>query len=275
VNALKTGQLNTALAAYGNYADWQSLGSGFKVSRVQVGNLMDITINTSKAPFNNPDVTKAISMAIDRAAINKSLFNGECMPTSAPLPVGAGSSAAANNQWKYSVKDAKALLAKAGTPNVTINAITIPGIWDTVGQAMRPMLAEAGITLNLRTVSPNELRSTYASGATDAIMLQLNSEVDPLIFLRNNYLTFQMLGTPPAEVKDSIDAMASMQIGSPKRTAELAKVNMYIARNPIHLVICNISNLYAASTKVQGIQDMGWAKTGGGNTDPRGLWVAR
>lgn len=83
-----------------------------------------ILTNNAKAPFNNPDARKAISMAIDREAINNGVFQGALTPATAFItpPFGAFHQASVCGDWcKFDVTKAKEFAARGGlTPGTRI-----------------------------------------------------------------------------------------------------------------------------------------------------------
>ncbi|MDB6094614.1 MAG: extracellular solute-binding protein family 5 [Verrucomicrobia bacterium] len=74
-----------------------------------------VNFNTTKAPFTNPKVRRALSLAIDRAAISSSVFNRARQPASAVTPPGCGGYVAPTGQG-VDYAAARALLAEAGFP---------------------------------------------------------------------------------------------------------------------------------------------------------------
>jgi len=67
-------------------------------------------------PLKNPDVRKALSLAIDRVAIEKRLMNGQSEPAGQLISPGLFGYTDTLKPDVYNAKEAKALLAKAGYP---------------------------------------------------------------------------------------------------------------------------------------------------------------
>ncbi|HEV2759476.1 MAG TPA: peptide ABC transporter substrate-binding protein [Acidimicrobiales bacterium] len=83
-----------------------------------------ILTNNAKAPFNNPDARKALSMAIDREAINKGVYQGFLTPATSFIspPFGQFFQPGVCGDWcKYDPAKAKDLAGRAGlTPGTRL-----------------------------------------------------------------------------------------------------------------------------------------------------------
>ena len=74
-----------------------------------------LTCNNNKAPFDNEDFRKGVSLAINREAICKTIFKGSRTPADGIIPPGiAGYKKGAWEFSKYDVDEAKKYLDKAG-----------------------------------------------------------------------------------------------------------------------------------------------------------------
>jgi len=116
----------------------------------------DIILNTQREPFDDPRVRQALSYALNRQALVRSLF-GYATVQSNPIP--RSSPAFAEDALNYDVRDvekAKALLAEAGYPNGVEFEMFVHRTgaleWDTGAQVIQQSAAEAGFTVNIRGV---------------------------------------------------------------------------------------------------------------------------
>lgn len=76
-----------------------------------------IALPTDTKPFDDPRVRQALNYAIDRAAINKSLYNDLAVPMTSPLPEAQWGYDSSLSPYTYDPAKAKQLLADAGYPD--------------------------------------------------------------------------------------------------------------------------------------------------------------
>lgn len=129
--------------------------SQIKIASVPGTNTVRLNVNSSRKPFDNPDVRRAISLAMNRDEIVQGAFLGEAQP-SAQLPPSTPWSIPLN-QLQYQKRDvaqAKALLASAGYPNgidITLDHLAGYGTYlDRFSELAKSELADAGIRVNIQ-----------------------------------------------------------------------------------------------------------------------------
>ncbi|HEV2673465.1 MAG TPA: ABC transporter substrate-binding protein [Aliidongia sp.] len=125
-------------------------------------------------------VRKAISLAIDRDAINQVAFDGRFLAGNQPFPPGSPYYDAAFPVPKRDLAGARAALASAGVGPVTLELIipTDP-VRAQIGQMIQAMLAEAGITVNLVQSEFVTLLDRARRGDFQADLLAWSGRVDP------------------------------------------------------------------------------------------------
>ena len=112
----------------------------------------DIVVNVDDPPFDDQRVREALSYAIDREAMKRSLFN---LPTVMSNPVPKDSPYFAEDALNYDVRDverAKELLAEAGYPDgVAFDMFEHRTAleYDTGAQVIQQSAAEAGFDVNI------------------------------------------------------------------------------------------------------------------------------
>ena len=116
----------------------------------------DIVVNTRRAPFDDERVRQALSYAIDREALVRSLF-GYATVQSNPIPRSSEAFAEdAPNYDKRDVERAKQLLTEAGYPDGVSFDMFVHRTgaleWDTGAQVIQQSAADAGFTVNIRGV---------------------------------------------------------------------------------------------------------------------------
>ena len=100
---------------------YQPQGSFLKIERFGINYLL---MNNAKAPMNNPDARRAVSMAVDREAINTGVYQGSLTPASALIPPPFGTfhqSGVCGDPCRFDPARAKDLAARGGlTPGTRL-----------------------------------------------------------------------------------------------------------------------------------------------------------
>ncbi|MCU1379078.1 MAG: glutathione transporter substrate-binding protein [Acidimicrobiales bacterium] len=148
----------------------ESSGSA-KVTKLGKPATFTIMPNMREAPFNNPLVREAVSMAIDRKAIVDNLFSGAASEGTQLFGKGnPGFDPSLGVQSKYDPKRAKELLAQAGYPNGFTTKMPcspagtgIPAT-DQVMEAIQSDLAKVGIKVQLDMTEWNAYITRWLKG---------------------------------------------------------------------------------------------------------------
>jgi peptide/nickel transport system substrate-binding protein len=116
----------------------------------------DIILNTQREPFDDPRVRQALSYAIEREALVRSLF-GYATVQSNPIPRSSATFAEdAANYDERDVERARELLAEAGYPDGLEFEMFVHRTgaleWDVGAQVIQQSAADAGFTVNIRAV---------------------------------------------------------------------------------------------------------------------------
>jgi len=112
------GQIEAAKTSYGVSSDGYTVQPGKGVLLGAETAIYFLTLDTKKAPLDNANLRKAISLAINREAINATVYEGSRVPATGMVPPGLPGYV--ENQWpdsKYDVVAAKKALADAGYPD--------------------------------------------------------------------------------------------------------------------------------------------------------------
>jgi ABC-type transport system substrate-binding protein len=113
VASLQSGQYNVAQIPGSEVAAAKAAGLDVQVISSMVVAVLDV--NTSKAPFTDPDVALALQYAIDRQALLKVQQFGYGEVSNQPFPPGyVGHDPSSDGLYGYDPDKARALLAKAG-----------------------------------------------------------------------------------------------------------------------------------------------------------------
>jgi peptide/nickel transport system substrate-binding protein len=160
---------------------------------------MDINLRQNTGPFANEKVRAALEYAVDRAALNKVVFDGLGEPAYQPVPSWSpGYSKSLGTSDSYSPSKAKAMLKAAGYPKGVKFTLIIPAGDATYSRAaalLQSELASAGFTANLQQIPGSDFETdVYVKKEGDAVLSeQLSNGPD----LTNSYeALFESSGFP-------------------------------------------------------------------------------
>ena len=112
------GKITEALSQFGESKNGYTANPGEQVLLGPQTGVYYLLMNNNKPPMDNPDVRRAVSLAINRQAICDIVFDGTRDPAGNILPPGVAGFV--ENSWadsRYDVEAAKKALADAGYPN--------------------------------------------------------------------------------------------------------------------------------------------------------------
>lgn len=158
----------------------QSSGGNFVVRSIPGTEYDYMTLNETRAPYNDARVRQAIASAIDRDAIVKAAqfgngaVNETAIPKSSPWYYGY-------SPYALDVAKAKSLLADAGVHNLTMDMIVTTGWAPSVpeAQVVASELSAIGITVKIRTLDFATWLSEEGAGHYDAYALAWIFGVSP------------------------------------------------------------------------------------------------
>jgi dipeptide transport system substrate-binding protein len=116
------------LIPYPNAADVAAIKADpdLKVSEQEGLNVAYLAYNTTLAPFDKPEVRKALNMAINKQAIVDGVFQGAATPAKNPIPPTMWSYNNAVEDDKYDPEAAKAALEAAGVKDLQMKVWAMP-----------------------------------------------------------------------------------------------------------------------------------------------------
>lgn len=153
IAGMKTGQIDLMFPSAESNLQLKR-DPAIKTLGVTSTNTVRINVNTGQAPFDNVDVRRALSLALNRDEIVKGAFLGEAVPSAQVPP--SYSMALKGSELKYQKYDpaqAKQLLAKAGFPNgldVKLNHLAGYATYlDRFSELLKSQLAAVGIRVTI------------------------------------------------------------------------------------------------------------------------------
>ncbi|KTS02748.1 ABC transporter substrate-binding protein [Microbacterium testaceum] len=169
------------------------------------GSMISWQFNTTKAPFDNPDVRKALSMAVDRDQVTSIGMQGYTIPADCTGLSGAydawrDSDVVDSCTWtKRDLDAAGELLDAAGITRGADGTRVLPdgspfafdfsvgstsSDWVSVGNVISQNLAELGVTVTVAARDWAEVSASYENGTFDSGIVWSNNAPTPYQFYR-------------------------------------------------------------------------------------------
>jgi peptide/nickel transport system substrate-binding protein len=151
------------------------------------GDLNGIKIRCDKKPFDDIRVRQALTYALDREAITKTVYGGLGSVANSPLPPNFAEYDPSIKPIPYDVEKAKALLAEAGYASgftmrvVSFNApLTVnPVGGDKLAEVLQPYWAKVGIQAKIESQDIAAWRAKRLAGDFDILMDGFEGAGDP------------------------------------------------------------------------------------------------
>ncbi|OZD61857.1 ABC transporter substrate-binding protein [Rhodococcus sp. 06-1460-1B] len=152
-----------------------------------------ISLNTERSEFASKQVRQAMNVAIDRDAISRVLYSGDCIPGAQPYPEGyfAHSEELDDSGWaSYDPDRARELLAEAGLPNGFTFTAAVPSlsIYQNNAQVVQQNLADVGIDMRIEVMDATQARARFVTGEADALVGQYGGGTDPGLYVQSAYM---------------------------------------------------------------------------------------
>lgn len=176
--------------------------------------MINLQLNTTKAPFDDVDVRKAISMAIDREAVTSVAMQGythpaDCTGLSDAYETWRSAEVVEACDWTtLDVEGANALLDEAGYPRGEGGVRTLPdgspfafdisvgsasSDWLSVANIISQNLAEIGVTATVDSPDWSAVVAGYEDGSFDSGIVWSNNAPTPYQFYRGAMSTETVL----------------------------------------------------------------------------------
>ena len=259
-NALVSGDIDVALINANQMSAAQSAGLNPVINESALFNYLGI--NAAVAPFDDPEVRRALNMAIDREAISYGLYDGHCTPSAQYVPesspgysdkLGDGSA-----EFPYDPEAAKKILEEHGATDVTITAVP-PNvtIYVQLAEAVQAQLAKVGITMKVNAVPATELVQRFAIDFSAEAVVSVATVINDPQAVHGRYLIPDALFNPGdadyVELNAAADA-AALPLDPAERKPLYETYWDTWVQTPPHIVpICMIHLGAAASDDISGV----------------------
>jgi cationic peptide transport system substrate-binding protein len=148
--------------------------------------------NTSKAPFNDPRMRKALALAVDKTTLLDAVYLGQATRAKSIVPSASWAYQGDARELGYNPVRARELLDEIGIPfnfSMDIWAMPVQRAYNPnamkMAQMIKSYLNEVGITLNIVSYDWNIFRENLTLGIHDSVLIGWNADNgDPDNFYR-------------------------------------------------------------------------------------------
>jgi peptide/nickel transport system substrate-binding protein len=221
----------------------------------------NLYMNTNIAPLDNVQVRQAISMALNRDAMNASQ-QGLCPPAFQAFGPGMAGYMKGYTGLGEDVNKAKELIQSAGATGATIKVMTtIVAPFPTLTQIAQAQLAAIGLKLDIVQQPGSTFRTLYSQGgygmlmAPDSLNAPDSSQVVNLF-----YTGYQNPGAKDPATVAEIHTALGLPIGSAQRDQAFQQINKDLMTKDLTWApLCSVTNIFVANKKVIGLDQMPFA----------------
>ncbi len=148
--------------------------------------------NTSKAPFNNAKVRRALALAVDKTSILDAVYLGQATRAKGLVPSASWAYQSDAKELGYNPVEARKMLKEAGIPNnfiMDIWAMPVQRAYNPnamkMAQLIKRYLSDVGIQVNIVSYDWNIFRENLRLGMHDSVLIGWNADNgDPDNFYR-------------------------------------------------------------------------------------------
>lgn len=178
--ALESGEIDLAWAIPPEQGFAAAEAGGFEMQEIKQNRGQWFSINTTKAPFDDPRVRQALHLAVSRADIAEAGWNGFAVPTNQPFAEDSHWFADVPFPVDGDIEAGKALLAEAGISDLSITIVQ----WDALGSDLEAQLVasawtELGAEVTIEKVDIGTLLTRAADKTFDVLYLWVGLILDP------------------------------------------------------------------------------------------------
>ncbi|WP_166424946.1 ABC transporter substrate-binding protein [Paraglaciecola sp. 20A4] len=148
--------------------------------------------NTSKPPFNNPQVRRALALAIDKNAILEAIYFGSAIPAASIIPPSSWAFQPDSRNTSFNPLEATRLLRENGVEegfSMTIWAMPVERAYNPnamkMAELMQRYLRDVGINANIISYEWSTFRARLNQGLHDSVLIGWSADNgDPDNFFR-------------------------------------------------------------------------------------------
>lgn len=258
---IRTGEAQIARLVPPTSVSQLSSTAGVTVAEVAAPRILELILQTSRPPFDNPAVRKAIRAAIDTAAISAAIYEGYSPPAGDAFRDGEPWAATNAPAIPANLDEAKALFAEAGvdpsTLELTLLAYTAKTELNDISQIVQAMLSQLGIKVSVRMADYGAIEPDLMAGNFDLALMSrgyLTDVPEPIGFLTADYSCdggFNLSKFCDPKLDEMIDKAAA-EADTAARMAAYSAIAQNVYDQAVMVYIVNETVFDAVSDKVTG-----------------------
>lgn len=260
LNATASGEVDGGVLDLGLFTRSDAEDLGLDLSDRFSTALYQLFLNTERVPeLANPEVRRAMAMAVDQEAFNQALFSGECKPSDQVFGEGwfAHNSDIDSDFHPFDPEGAKAILEAEGVTDLEFTAITanIPS-FVAMAEAIQAFLADVGITMNVAPTPIPELIAGFVVNKTADAYWSLNPGApDPAKYVATIWLPQSPFNPGGYEVPGltALHQQAQEATEEAERAPVYAEMAELLAEEQLTVAVCTPASVMAHRPEVGGI----------------------
>lgn len=257
----RTGEAQIARLIPPDKVSQLSSTDGIKAMEEDAPRILELILQTSRPPLDNPLVRKAIRAAIDTAGISAAVYDGYAPPAGDPFRDNEPWAAKNAPAIKADLESAKALFKEAGVDPSSLKlellAYTSKTELKDISQIVQAMLSQLGITVNVRMADYGALEPDLMAGKFDLALMSrgyLTDVPEPVGFFSADYSCkggFNLSKFCKPEL-DKMIAAAAAELDTKTRMKDYANIAQYLYDQSVMVYLVNETVFDAVSKKVTG-----------------------
>ena len=259
-NATVSGEVDGGVLDIGTFARSDAEDQGLELTERFSTALFQLFLNTERVPeLANPEVRRAMAMAIDQEAFGAALFNGECRPTDQVFGEGwyPRNPDIGADYHPFDPEGARAILEAEGVTDLQFTVITanIPS-FVAQAEAIQAFLADVGITMEVAPTPIPELIAGFIVNKTADAYWSLNpGAADPAKFVATIWLPQSPFNPGGYEVPGLLELHQRAQEGTTEaeRAPVYQEMAQLLADEQLSIAVCTPASIMAHRPEAGGV----------------------